>query len=149
MDCSTRGLPVLHQLPEFTQTHVHRVGDAIQPSPLLVSPSPPAFGGSINTMEISKHYKSGLHVCVCLSVWQLILPAAHPPSRAVWFQSLCANEPLPLCNQKAIVQVSGHACMLAWQGLGATQSANRRTEVRGEARKGTWSVKICQKVPTQ
>ena len=32
MDCSTPGLPVHHQLPEFTQTHVHRVGDAIQPS---------------------------------------------------------------------------------------------------------------------
>ena len=37
------GLPVLHQLPELTQTHVHRVGDAIQPSRLLSSPSPPAF----------------------------------------------------------------------------------------------------------
>ena len=36
------GLPVHHQLPEFTQTHVHRVGDAIQPSHPLPSPSPPA-----------------------------------------------------------------------------------------------------------
>ena len=35
-------LPVHHQLPEFTQTHVHRVGDAIQPSHSLSSPSPPA-----------------------------------------------------------------------------------------------------------
>ena len=40
--CSTRGLPVHHQLPEFTQTHVHRVSDAIQPSHPLSSPSPPA-----------------------------------------------------------------------------------------------------------
>ena len=39
MNCSTRGLPVYHQLPEFTQTHVHRVGDAIQPSHPLLSPS--------------------------------------------------------------------------------------------------------------
>ena len=44
MDCSTPGLPVHHQLPEFTQTHVHWVGDAIQPShvfklPLLLPPS--------------------------------------------------------------------------------------------------------------
>ena len=38
MDCTTPGLPVHHQLPEFTQTHVHRVGDAIQPSQLLLSP---------------------------------------------------------------------------------------------------------------
>ena len=42
MDCSTPGLPVHHQLMEFTQTHVHRVGDAIQPSHPLASPSPPA-----------------------------------------------------------------------------------------------------------
>ena len=40
----TPGLPVHHQLPEFTQTHVHRVGDAIQPSHPLSSPSPPAPG---------------------------------------------------------------------------------------------------------
>ena len=39
---STPGLPVHHQLPEFTQTHVHRVGDAIQPSHPLWSPFPPA-----------------------------------------------------------------------------------------------------------
>ena len=39
---STPGLPVHHQLPKFTQTHVHRVSDAIQPSHRLSSPSPPA-----------------------------------------------------------------------------------------------------------
>ena len=43
MDCSTLGFPVYHQLPEAAQTHVHQVGDAIQPSHLLPSPSPPAF----------------------------------------------------------------------------------------------------------
>ena len=42
MNCSTPGLPVHHQLPEFTQTHIHLVGDAIQPSHPLSSPSPPA-----------------------------------------------------------------------------------------------------------
>ena len=42
MNCSTLGLPVHHQLPEYTQTHVHRVSDAIQPSHPLLSPSPPA-----------------------------------------------------------------------------------------------------------
>ena len=41
MSRSTPGLPVHHQLPEFTQTHVHRVSDAIQPSHPLSSPSPP------------------------------------------------------------------------------------------------------------
>ena len=43
MNCSTPGLPVHHQLSEFTQSHVHRVGDAIQPSHPLLSPSPLAF----------------------------------------------------------------------------------------------------------
>ena len=42
MNCSTPGLPVHHQLPEFTQTHIHRVSDAIQPSHPPSSPSPPA-----------------------------------------------------------------------------------------------------------
>ena len=42
MNHSILGLPVHHQLPEFTQTHAHRVGDAIQPSHPLLSPSPPA-----------------------------------------------------------------------------------------------------------
>ena len=42
MDCSTPGFPVHHQLPGLSQTHVHQVGDAIQPSHSLSSPSPPA-----------------------------------------------------------------------------------------------------------
>ena len=42
MNCSTPGLPIHHQLPEFTPTHVQRVSDAIQPSHPLSSPSPPA-----------------------------------------------------------------------------------------------------------
>ena len=42
MNHSTPGLPVHHQLPEFTQTHVHQLGDAIQPSHPLLSPFPPA-----------------------------------------------------------------------------------------------------------
>ena len=46
MDCSIPGLPVHCQLPELAQTHVHWVSDAIQPSYLLSSPSPPAFNCS-------------------------------------------------------------------------------------------------------
>ena len=48
MNHSTPGLPVHHQLPEFTQTHIHRVSDAIQPSHPLSSPSPP-------TPNLSQH----------------------------------------------------------------------------------------------
>ena len=43
IDCSMPGFPVHYELPDFTQTHVHWVGDAIQPSHPLMSPSPPAF----------------------------------------------------------------------------------------------------------
>ena len=46
MDCSMPGFPVHHQLLEPTQAHVHRIGDAIQPSHPLSSPSPPAFSFS-------------------------------------------------------------------------------------------------------
>ena len=53
MNCSTPGLPVHHQLQEFTQTHDHRVGDAIQPSHPLSSPSPPAPNPSQHQRLIS------------------------------------------------------------------------------------------------
>ena len=52
MDCSTPGLPVHHQLPEFTQTHIHWVGDAIQPSDPLSSPSPLAFNLSQQVAKV-------------------------------------------------------------------------------------------------
>ena len=51
MDFSMPGLPVHHQLLEFTQTLVHWVSDAIQPSPSLLSPSPPAFSVSLFSNE--------------------------------------------------------------------------------------------------
>ena len=59
MDCSISGFLVHHQLPEFTQSHVHQVGDAIQPSHPLSSASPPAF-------HLSQHHvfsnESVLHI---------------------------------------------------------------------------------------
>ena len=59
MDCSTSGLPVHHQFLELAQTHVHPVGDSIQPSHPLSSPSPPAF-------NLSQHqglfHESVLHI---------------------------------------------------------------------------------------
>ena len=51
MNCCTPGLPVYSQLPEFTQTHVHRVGDTIQPSHPLLSPFPLAPSPSQETLE--------------------------------------------------------------------------------------------------
>ena len=63
MDYSTPGLPVYHQLPELTQTHVHWASDAIQPSHPLSSPSPPAlnlsqhqglFQGGSSSLQVAK-----------------------------------------------------------------------------------------------
>ena len=71
MNCSTPGLPVQHQLLEFTQTHVHWVGDAIQPSYPLSSPSPPA-------LNLSQHqglfqWVSSLHQVAKVLEFQLQL----------------------------------------------------------------------------
>ena len=73
MDCSTPGFPVHHQLPEFTQTYVHWVSDAIQPTHPLPSPSPPAF-------NLSQHqglftWVSSLHQVANVLEFQL-----HPQS---------------------------------------------------------------------
>ena len=86
MNLSTPGLPVHHQLPEFTQTHVHRVGDAIQSSHPLSSPSPPAptISTSINSLPLNR---------CCISDKSLYYPAiiitpalillARPPGKAL------------------------------------------------------------------
>ena len=66
MDHSTPGLPVHHQLPEFTQTHVHWVGDAVQPSHPLSSLSPPAF-------NLSQHNIFRSHLCCSMD--QYIIPS--------------------------------------------------------------------------
>ena len=60
MNRGTPGLPVHHQLPGSTQTHVHRVGDAIQPSHPLLSPSPPALNLSASgSFQMSQLFASG------------------------------------------------------------------------------------------
>ena len=72
MNRSTPGLPVYHQLPEFTQTHANRVSDAIQPSHPLSSPSPPAPNSSqhqtlespLDCKEIQLVHPKGDQSCV-------------------------------------------------------------------------------------
>ena len=59
MDYRTLGLPVHPQLPELPQTHVYRVGDAIQPSHPLLSPSPPAFSLTSGSFQMSQLFSSG------------------------------------------------------------------------------------------
>ena len=68
MDCSTPVHPVHHRLPGLAQTHAHRVGDAIQPSPPLSSPFPPAF-------DLSQHQ--------CLFKW---ISCLHQMTKVLEFQ---------------------------------------------------------------
>ena len=81
MDCSTPAFHVLHYLPELTQTHVHRVGDAIQPSRPLSSPSPPA-------LNLSQH--QGLFQWVgcshqVIKVLEFLLASVLPMNNQGWF----------------------------------------------------------------
>ena len=67
MTCRTPGFPVLHYLPEFAQTHVHWVGDAIQPSHPLSSLSPPAFNLS-QCQDLFQWINPSVYACVYLPV---------------------------------------------------------------------------------
>ena len=69
MDCSTPGFPVHHQLPKLAQTHIHWVGDTIQPSHPLSSPSPPACNLSQNR-DLFEWLSSSYQVA---KVWELQL----------------------------------------------------------------------------
>ena len=92
IDCSTPGLPVLHHLLQFPQTHVHRVGDAIQPSHPLSSPSPPAFNSS-NIRVFSN--ESVLHIRG-LKYWSFSISLSNEYSglisfRTDWFDLLAVQ----------------------------------------------------------
>ena len=82
MDCSTPGFPVHHQLWELTQTHVQRVGDSIQPSHPLSSPSPPTFNLSQH-QSLFKSVNSSHQVAKVLE-FQL-LPSVLPMNIQDWF----------------------------------------------------------------
>jgi len=84
MNRSTPGLPVHHQLLEFTQTHVHRVGDAIQPSHPLSAPSPPApilrSFKTLLSLVISSKFYSSTHLILAPCLIYFIIPWHLVPS---------------------------------------------------------------------
>ena len=83
MNHNTAGLPVHHQLPESTQTHVHWVGDAIKPSYLLSSPSPPA-------LNLSQH--QGLFQWVRWpKYWSFSISPSNEYSGSISFRIDCFN----------------------------------------------------------
>ena len=92
MNCSTQDLPVHHQLPESTQTHVHRVSDAIQPSHPLLSPSPPA-------LNLSQHqglfqWVSSSHQVAKVLEFQLQHQSFQWPWTCMWWRWLLSLNPV-------------------------------------------------------
>ena len=83
MNCSTPGLSVHHQLPEFTETHVHWVSDAIQPSQPLLSSSPPAP----NPSQHQRLFQSQLFAWGCQSTGVSALASFFPKKSQGWSPS--------------------------------------------------------------
>ena len=113
MDCSTPGLPVLHPLPEFTQTHARWVGDAIKPSHPLSSPSPPAFNLSQNQ-----------------GLWWWV-SSSHPVAKVLEFQvqhhSFQRRAVFPnsiLCPWDSPAKNTRMGCHFPLQGIFPTQESN-------------------------
>ena len=107
MECSTPGLPVLQYLLEFVQTHVHRVSDAIQPSHLLSSPSPPAFSFS-QLKNLFQSFSSSHQVAKVLE-----LPSSEYSGlmffRIDWFDFLAAQGTL-----KSLLQHHSWKASILW-----------------------------------
>ena len=112
MDCSTPGFPVLHYLLEFAQTHVRWVGDALQPSHPLLTPSPPTFNLSehLSLFPMSQLFESGGQSIGASSIspsnayWRLI------SFRIDWFDLLAVQRTFKSLLQHHILQASIFWC---------------------------------------
>ena len=91
MNCSTPGLPVRHQLPDFTQTHVHRVSGAIQPSYPLSFPSPPATNPSRHQSLFQ--WVNSLNEVAKVLEFQLQHPSLQRNPRADLLQNVLVGSP--------------------------------------------------------
>ena len=80
MDCSMPGFPVHYQLLEFTQTHIHHIGDAIQPSHPLSSPSPPTF--NLSSIRV---FSNESVLCIRWLVAQMVKKLPAMQETRVWF----------------------------------------------------------------
>ena len=111
MNRSTPGLPVHHQLPELTQTHVHRVSDAVQPSHPLSSPSPPAH--------------QPLPVLVPFCVYFHGPGGAgdrrKPASAVCYLCSGAENAFLFFLKKKLLLNLKGDSAAHSWKNLGGKQ----------------------------
>ena len=121
MDCSTPGFPVHHQLPEFTQTHVHWAGDAIQPSHPLLSPSPLTF-------KIAQHQGLFKRISSLRQVAKVLeFQLQHQSFQWIFradFQHHSSKASIPHCSAFFIVQLS-HSYITT----GKTRALTRQTFV--------------------
>ena len=90
MDCSMPGFPVHHQLLELAQTHIHQVGDAIQPSHLLSSPSPPAFNLSYDpAIPLLDIFRKKMKTIILKDTCTPVFVAALFTIAKMWKQTKC------------------------------------------------------------
>ena len=114
MDCSMPGLPVHHQLPGFTETHVHWVGDAIQSSHLLSSPSP--FSSVFPSIRI---FSIESALCIMWSkYWSFSISPSNEYSRLIsfridWFDLLAVPWRIP----KSLHQHHSSKASILWHSL--------------------------------
>ena len=112
MDCSTPGLPVHHQLPKLTQTPVHQVGDAIQPSQPLSIPFPPTF-------NLSQHqglfqWVSSLHQVAKVLQFQLQHQSFNEYSGLISFRMDCLDLLAVQGTLKSLLQHHGSKTSILW-----------------------------------
>ena len=124
-DCSTPGLPVHHQLPESTQTHVHWVGDAIQPSHPLSPPSPPAF-------NLPQHLGLFQWVSFCIrwpSIGVPVSASVLPMNIEDWFPSIFNGLDGSPCSPKGLSRVFSNTTVQKRQFFGAQLSLQSSSHI--------------------
>ena len=137
--CSTPGLPIHHPRPKFTQTHVHGVGDAIQPSHHLSSPSPPTF-------NLSQHqglFQWGLlRTTLVLQFKSLpsVLKLPHPTSLTFPLRGhRNSKEKLPLTQIPLLIS---HSQLAPFSGGHSLANYHQTGYVRWEIRHRIWQLSI-------
>ena len=148
MDCSTPGLPVYHQFPEPTQTHVHWVGDAIQPSHPLSSPSPPTFNLSpaSGSFQMSQFFASGgqsIAVSASTSVLQMNTQDWSPLGWTGWLDLLAVQGALKSFLQHLIRGKKMCPMLVIW-GFYATNNEVKKGVIvlaRGTDPEESWQSK--------
>ena len=113
LDCSTPGFPVLYHPPEFVQTHVHRVSDAIQSSHPLLPPSPPAFNlsGSFPMSQPFATSGQSTGVSASASVLVMNIQGWHPLGLTGLISLLSKGFSRVLCCQRLLISLP-RACVL-------------------------------------